>query len=110
MCFSTDVEEQRRGPAIELALGGAARDWVRDIPIASKINGEMVDVGDGAGPQQLTGAAFILHTLAEPIMPLAEETSVRAMAYLHGFARLPSESTDQALMQRARQLLQIMRH
>ena len=36
-CRSTDVDEQRKGPQIELALGGVARDLVREIDLQIKI-------------------------------------------------------------------------
>ena len=107
-CLSTDVEEPRKGPQIELALGGAARDFVREIPLQAKIHGSTVDLGDGNGPQQLTGAAFILHSLAEHYMPLEEESNLRSLADLHGFVRLPGESVDtvltrfEVIVQRAR--------
>ena len=31
-CLSTDLDENRKGPQIELSLGGIARDLVREIP------------------------------------------------------------------------------
>ena len=107
-CMSTDVDEQRKGPQIELALGGVARDLVREIPLQVKINGATVDLGDGNGPQQLTGAAFILHGLAQHYMPLEEESNLRSLADLHGFVRLPGETVDtvltrfEVIVQRAR--------
>ena len=42
-----------------LALGGVARDLVREILLEHKLRGAVQDLGDGNGPQQLTGAAFI---------------------------------------------------
>ena len=107
-CMSTDVDETRKGPQIELSLGGVARDLVREIPLDAKINGAVVDLGDGSGPQRLTGAAFILHGLAQHYMPLEEESNLRSLADLHGFVRLPGESVDtvltrfEVIVQRAR--------
>ena len=63
-CLSTDVDEARKGPQLELSLGGIARDLVREIPLQYKLQGALVDLNDGNGPQQLTGAAFILHGLS----------------------------------------------
>ena len=107
-CMSTDVDEQRKGPQLELALGGVARDLVREIPLQAKISGATVDLGDGNGPQALTGAAFILHALAQHYMPLEEESNLRSLADLHGFVRLPGDSIDtvltrfEVIVQRAR--------
>ena len=96
-CIITDVEEERQGPNIELHLGGIARDLVREIPIQYKIQGGTVDMGDGSGPQQVNGAAFLLHALSERFAPLEEENNLTALADLHGFARLPGESIDTVL-------------
>ena len=35
-CLSTDLDEVRQGPQIELCLGGVARDLVREIPVDAK--------------------------------------------------------------------------
>ena len=96
--MGTDLDEARKGPQIEFSLGGIARDLVREIPLSYKMNGALVDLGDGQGPQQLSGAAFILNALAQRFMPLEEEMNLRAMADLHGFVRLPGETVDQLLI------------
>ena len=43
-CLSTDLDEVRKGPQIELCLGGVARDLVRELPIDVKTNGIMYDL------------------------------------------------------------------
>ena len=48
-CVSTDLEETKKGPQINLALGGVARDLVREIPLYSKINGAMLGIGTALG-------------------------------------------------------------
>ena len=83
---ATNVDEARKGPLISLSLGGIARELAREIPIDVIANGAMVDLGDGNGPQQLSGTAFLLHTLSKRFAPLVEETNLRAMAGLYGFA------------------------
>jgi len=95
-CLSTDVDEQRKGPQIELALGGVARDLVREIDLQIKIHGGTITADDG-GQQQLTGAAYILHVLSTRFMPLPEEVNVRAVADFHGFQRIPGEPIDAML-------------
>ena len=88
-CLSTDVDEVRKGPQIELALGGVARDLVREIDLQIKINGGTITTDTGA-QQQLTGAAYILHVLSTRFMPLPEEVNVRAVADFHGFNAFPA--------------------
>ena len=119
-CMSSNEDELRKGPLIEMALGGLARDFVREMPLQIKVHGAVQDLGDGQGPQQLTGAAFILNGLASRFMPLQEETNLRALADLYGFFRLGGESIDSVLtrfelvVQRARTAggiqLQIQQH
>ena len=60
-CMSTPEEELRKGPQLELALGGLARQLVRELPLENKINGGLWDHGDGNGPQPVTGAARHRH-------------------------------------------------
>eukprot|EP00959_Pyramimonas_sp_CCMP1952_P352684 7389397-Pyramimonas_sp.AAC.1 len=96
-CNATNVDEIRKGPQIELSLGGIARDMIRELPLQAKINGAEIDLGDGAGLQRLNGAAFILQALARQFLPLEEETNLRGMADLYGFARLPGENIDTML-------------
>ena len=85
-CLSTDVDEARKGPQLELSLGGVARDLVREIQLPYKINGAIVDLNDGNGPQQLSGAGYILFGLQARFAPLDEESNMRALADLYGFA------------------------
>ena len=69
--LSTDVEEQRKDPYIELALGGVARDLVREIDLQIKIHVGIITADDG-GQQQLTGGIY---------------THPRAFRTLHAAAR-----------------------
>ena len=95
-CLSTDVDEIRKGPQIELALGGVARDLVREVDLNIKLNGGIITNEQGQ-QQQLTGAAYILHILNNRLMPLPEDVNVRAVADFHGFQRLPGEPIDAML-------------
>ena len=102
-CMSTDIDEIRKGPQIELCLGGVARDLVREIPVDVKTNGFTLPNGE-----RRTGAWVILQALSAQFMPLEEESNLRALADLHGFCRLPGESVDtvltrfEVIVQRAR--------
>ena len=107
-CSATTLDEERKGPQIELALGGTARSLVRELPAQAKRFGAEVDLEDGQGPQRLSGAAYILQALCKSWMPLEDETNLRALADLYGFQKLPHENIDTMLtrweivMQRAR--------
>ena len=107
-CNATTMDEVLKGPQLELALGGVARSLVRELPLQAKKFGADVDLGDGAGPQRLSGAAYILQALAGKFMPLDDEMNLRALADLYGFARLGNENIDtmltrwEVVMQRAR--------
>ena len=92
------MQEQQKEPQLELCLGGVARDLVREIPLQVKLNGAVMDLNDGNGPQQLTGAAFILNGLAGRFMPPDEEQNLRSISDLHGFMRMPGETIDTVLV------------
>eukprot|EP00959_Pyramimonas_sp_CCMP1952_P455302 9471360-Pyramimonas_sp.AAC.1 len=107
-CNATNLDENKKGPQLELSLGGIARDMIRELPLHSKIHGADMDLGDGAGLQRLSGAGFILQALARQFLPLEEETNLGSLADLYGFARMPGENIDTLLtrwevaLQRAR--------
>ena len=61
--FYTDLREDQKGQAVELALGGTAKDFIREIPLDHKVNSCVCDPGDGAGPRQYTGVSFIVQVL-----------------------------------------------
>jgi len=113
-CLSTEVDEQRKGPQLELALGGVARDLVREISVEIKLNGGTVVTDQGM--QDLTGAVYILHVLSTRFMPLPEEVNLHSLADLHGFQRMPGEPIDtmltrfEIIVQRARQRADIPLH
>ena len=48
-CMSTDEPENRKAFQIEFALGGIARELVREIALETKRDGANVDLGDGQG-------------------------------------------------------------
>eukprot|EP00959_Pyramimonas_sp_CCMP1952_P045672 954269-Pyramimonas_sp.AAC.1 len=96
-CSATNVGDIRKGPHIELCQGGIARYMIRELPLQAKIHGAEIDLEDGAGPQRLNGAAFILQALARQFLPLEEETNLRGMTDQYGFARLPGENIDTML-------------
>ena len=48
----TDLRDDQKGMAVELVLGGTARDLIRELPLDSKTNGVVFDPGDGQGPRQ----------------------------------------------------------
>ena len=38
-CFSTDVDEQRKGPQLRRCLGGVARDLIREVNVHIQLDG-----------------------------------------------------------------------
>ena len=92
-CY-TDVREDQKGPAVELALGGTAKDFIREIPLDHKVNGCVFDPGDGAGPRQYTGVSFIVTALNMQFAHLDEEEASRAMLDLWSFRRRHGETMD----------------
>ena len=90
----TDLRDDQKGPAIELALGGTAKDFIREIPLDHKVNGCVFDPGDGAGPRQYTGASFIVTVLHMLFAHLDEEAESRSMLDLWPFRRRHGDSMD----------------
>ena len=88
-CNATSIDEHRKGPQLELALGGTARTLIRELPLHAKMHGAELDLGDGNGPQMLSGSGYILQTLARRWMPLEDEVNLRALAELQSFQRIP---------------------
>ena len=83
--FYTDLREDQKGPAVELALGGTATYFIREIPLDHKVNGCVFDPQDGGGPRQYTGVSFIVTVLNMHFAHLDEEEVARSMLELWSF-------------------------
>ena len=69
----TDLQDHQKGMAVELVLGGTARELIRELPICHKTVGVQFDPGDGKGPRHYTGLEFILFCLTQHLSHLVEE-------------------------------------
>ena len=90
----SDLRDHQKGLAVELVLGGTARDFVRQLPMQSRALGANYDMGDGRGPIQYNGLDFIALVFTMHFAHLDEEESARQLMELWSLRRLPGESTD----------------
>ena len=89
---ATDLEAERRGPAVAMQVHGAAREVVREIPAELLRNGRV-----NAQGQMETGLMVLMRTLAERYSPLEVESSTRSIAELINLRRIHGESMDSYL-------------
>ena len=75
----TDIQEARKGPAVELVLSGTARDLIREIPIDVKTIGRVFDFGDGVGAIHRPGLDYIIYVLTLHFAHLDEEETPRQL-------------------------------
>jgi hypothetical protein len=61
--FSTKVSIERQGPKLSLAIGGAARVIVDDLPEELLASGSIVDFGDGKGLVHRTGVELVFRAI-----------------------------------------------
>ena len=54
----TDLAVGRKGPVVELAFDGVARDLIRELPLESNALGTNYDAGDGQGLHHYPGFDF----------------------------------------------------
>ena len=92
---STDLDVARQGPAASMRISGAARMIVREIPVATLINGAMVN--DNGVPVQLNGLGMLLRILERRYGATEEETQIHAISELMQFTRTPGETTDMCM-------------
>ena len=92
--LATDLDANRRGAALILRLGGAARSMARELPQQNIQNGGAINTAQG--PQQVDAVAFIVHGLSRRFAPTEEEGHMRAISDLMGFRRVQGESLDTA--------------
>ena len=80
-----------------LRLAGAARSMCMELDPAIVQNGQVIDVGDGNGPQMRTGLFVVLRGLTRKYAPSEQEVSVRSIAEATAFQMQHGESIDAAL-------------
>ena len=94
---ATDMDEDRLAPAVVMRLAGTARDLARELDINTLQNGMQIDVGDGNGPQPMSGLAVLLRGLSRKFGPLGIERNIKAIAEFMAFSRLGNEDIDSVL-------------
>ena len=93
-CLMSSLREEQRGPAIELALGGAARNLVREMDMHVKMNG--VDEQDANGGVRHTdGVTYILRALQAHYGMDGQDLSLQTVDEWEDFRRQPGETIDQ---------------
>ena len=93
---ATDLEEERKGPAAELRLQGAAKIMVRELE-PDQLQQGIVIAGPNGQPLQLTGLETLLRALSRRHAPLEQETQVHAIHEFLSFRRGHAESTDEVV-------------
>ena len=71
-CCVCPLRMEQRGAAVELALGGAARDLVREMDMNTKMNGFDEDDGNG-NVRHVDGVSYILRAMQAHSMPAKPE-------------------------------------
>ena len=76
--LSTNVDPVRQGPLVAMNLGGSAKALAREMDMQTLIQGQMMDMQDGQGPQHVSGLTALIQGLKTRFMPLHEEMAIRA--------------------------------
>eukprot|EP00973_Karenia_brevis_P029735 4103157-Karenia_brevis.AAC.1 len=72
-----------------MRLGGLARQLSREVDPMVLANGQTLDIGDGNGPQAVGGVTEPMRALTRQFGEYNVEASIRAIAAMTGFRRLP---------------------
>jgi len=88
---STDLIEERRGPAASMRITGVARDMVREIPIGMLTQGHVYPEGN------FDGLGVLLRALERRYGALDQEVQVHSISELMSFSRIAGESTDSTI-------------
>ena len=75
---ATKVAPQRQGPLLALAIEGAARMVVDEIPDDQLVNGHLADIGDGQGQVHRSGPALLFIALQRKFPDNTEAGMLRA--------------------------------
>ena len=75
---ATKLSEQRKGPLVSLAVGGAARIVLDDVDEETLVNGVMADFGDGQGRRRRTGVECLIQVLRQKFPDNLEARMLKA--------------------------------
>ena len=95
--IACELDEQQKGAAVVLRLGGEARRLCRELDHDSIMNGGQADLEDGQGMRQVNGHALILRGLSKKFAPLPIETHLKVIDEMQNVHRLRGESVDKYL-------------
>ena len=76
---------------------GTARVIAQEIDPVVLTNGDMIDNGDGSGPQAYTGLAVLVHRINQRFGDQELEPQLRSVIEVMSFARMQGETLDNAL-------------
>lgn len=94
---ATELEAVRHGPIPALQIQGSARELVRELTPQQLQHGDW----DPVTGQQVTGLMLLVHILARRYAPLEAENTTKSIAEVLSFRRLPNESIDSRVQNRA---------
>jgi hypothetical protein len=90
---ATELDDDKIGPAVALALGGSARSVAREMEIATLRNGRF----DQAAQRAFTGLECLLENLERQFGLLPQEQQISAISEYLNFKRKTNESTDETI-------------
>lgn len=85
-CAATDLDENRRGPALALRLTGSAKMIIRELDPAILINGQ--NVLENGVQVVLTGVQALMRIMRRRFAPLDQEAQIHAMQEFFSFVRV----------------------
>lgn len=91
---ATKVNQERQGALLALAIGGAARTVVDDIPDDLLCSGGQADLGDGLGTVHRTGPQLLFHALYRKFPVSMEANMLRAGLEFFAFTPLAAENAQ----------------
>ena len=95
---ATDIDAARCGPAVVLRITGAARTLLREVPVATLANGQLVPDPNQPGQMMLiSGVEALIRILERRYGALDQETQVFTVSELMTFQRGHHESTDEMI-------------
>ena len=97
MC-ATKVEARRQAPLIAINLGGAARLVVDSLTEEQLVNGDTIDLNDGAGPVFFTGMQVLFINLQKMFPENLEANMLRASLEFFNFTPRPGEPLAQVFL------------
>ena len=107
---ATKVTKERQGPLLALALSGAARTVVDEIPDHVLVSGGSADIGDGLGEQPRSGSDLLFIALQRKFPDNSEAAMLRAGLEFFSFTPRPGEQVQiiflrfDQMLERANQL------